>query len=123
MRRKDRTVETEFHSMITAFLFVVDEQYRAWGDEVVVTSGSEPGTRHGFTSLHYAKPCCAVDIRTWDKFQGRGDVPASTIQMTVICNVRDVFCKKHRIPKNWIDIILEDNHIHIEFQPKRQDAI
>lgn len=117
MKRKDPSVETEFHPTLTDFLFEVDVQYRAWNSELTITSGSESDARHSKTSLHYAKPCCAADIRTWTV----GDSADAAIQYRTLLGVRDSYCTHMQIPRNWIDIILESDHIHIEFQPKRQD--
>lgn len=116
MRTKDSTVETEFHPVITSFLFGVDAIYRNWGDELVITSGSEHTTKHGVNSLHYAKPACAADIRTWV----RAKVPDAKAQLEAITNWAANFCKRAGYPTNWIDVILESDHIHVEFQPKRK---
>lgn len=115
MRRKDNSVQTEFHSLFTAFLFDVDELYRSWGSELVITSGSESSTKHGFTSLHYATPAQAADIRTWET----GTTPAPIEQQEKLREVAAKFCKSYALPANWIEIILEPHHIHIEYQPKR----
>lgn len=117
MRIKDDSVETQFHPMLTSFLFRVDERYRLWGSEVIITSGSEPGTRHSRTSLHYATPAQAADIRTWET----NHVPNAEEQADELSVEARIFCEDHNIPRNWIEIILESDHIHIEYQPKRQD--
>ena len=59
---KHHKIEAEFHPRLTALLFILERQYRRWGSEMVVTSGSEQSTRHSRTSLHYAG--AAVDLRT-----------------------------------------------------------
>jgi len=120
MRRKDDSVECKFHPVLTAFLFPVDEAYRGWEDELVITSGSEASLHHKVTSLHYADPACAADIRTWDEEgQGRGTVPAPRAQQRCLIKLKDDFCVACGLPCSWIEIILESNHIHIEYQPKR----
>lgn len=119
MKRKDNTVQCKFHPMLNAFLWVIDDQYKRWKDELVITSGSEPYTRHGYTSFHYADPCCGADIRMWDRTQGRGRVPSPEQQVIVLEDIKDDFCVEHNMPDDWIEIILEGNHIHIEYQPKR----
>lgn len=119
MRRKDATVHTEFHPIITAFAFYIDDLYRAWGDELVVTSGSEPGTRHGYTSLHYATPCQAIDIRS----RKRAKVPGPHQQKPKLEECRNDFCDLRDMPRDWIEIILESNHFHIEYQPKRGEGV
>lgn len=115
MRVKDSSVETKFHPIITAALFCLDDLYRGWEDELVITCGSEHTARHSFTSLHYAIPGKAADIRIWQRKQ----VPNSKEQLAAIKDVLDVFCVYNKIPTNWLDVVLETTHIHIEFQPKR----
>ncbi len=117
MKRKDSTVETEFHPILTFFLTWVDEIYVEWGDHCIITSGSETSTRHSFTSLHYATPCQAADIRIWE----RNKVPNKRKQVARLQELVEEFCEFKKIPSNWIEVILESDHIHIEYQPKRQD--
>jgi len=122
MRRKDKTVECEFHPVLTEFLVEVDELYREWNDELVITSGSEQGTRHKLTSFHYATPGQAADSRTWDAVEhNRGTVPPPNIQHAAIEEKAIRFCLRKDIPANWIEVILEAFHIHIEYQPKRRN--
>ena len=124
MRRKNASVETEFHPVLTSFLFQVNELYRSWRDELVITSGSEPTRAHGYASLHYATPAQAADIRIWSmKAHKRGRVPSPATQYKTIKEAAVAFCVNHHIPTDWIDIILEKDHIHIEFQPKRPATI
>lgn len=120
MRRKDTSVHTEFHPTLTAFLFEVDDLYTLYGDEAVITSGSEVTARHGETSLHYATPAQAADLRSWDSGQGRARVPEPKVQVAALKELRDSFCTQYNIPAEWVEIILESDHIHIEYQPKRQ---
>jgi len=120
MRAKDSTVQCIFHPVITAFLFGINILYTSWGDELVITSGSEPETRHSYTSLHYATPCQAADIRTHQ----RAHVPSVHHQAIALREAADLYCDELGIPRDWIEIIVEhageDNeHIHIEYQPKR----
>jgi len=117
MRTKDNTVQCIFHPALTAFLFGVDLLYREWGDELEITSGSEPETIHGYKSLHYATPCCAADI----SIRIRVNVPEAMMQYTAIREAANIYCTELGIPTDWIDIILEDDHIHIEYQPKRRE--
>lgn len=122
MRTKDYTVETHFHPTLTAFLFDVDELYRVWEDEVVITSGSENIVHSTKTSLHHATPCQAADVRSWSHItHQRGIVPVPSVQMLQIKAARNRFCIINDIPAEWIEIILEPTHIHIEYQPKRID--
>ena len=119
MRIKDVSVEMEIHPTLTKFLFMLDDMYRGWGSELTITSGSEHTAKHGHTSLHYAKPGCAVDTRTWPIITPREQHIDANRQFLDTCLTRDVFCKIEGIPSSWIDIIHESNHLHIEYQPKR----
>ena len=122
MRIKNKSVQTEFHPVLTSFLFQVDDLYRSWRDEVVITSGSEHTARHGYRSLHYATPAQAADIRTWSmKIHKRGRVPSPAAQYKKLRELANTFCLSRGIPTDWIDVVLEKHHIHIEYQPKRID--
>lgn len=111
MKTKDSTVECQFHPRLTALLFELDTVYRGWDSELIITSGSELGARHSRTSLHYAG--CAADLRT------RGNLPEPIDQLRSIRIAATNYCADRWIPPNWIDIVLESDHIHIEYQPKR----
>lgn len=116
MKRKDLTVETEFHHILTAFLFEADELYRSWNSELILTSGSEQSTKHStITSLHHATPCQAADIRIWEI----EIVPSPVLQQISLIDIAEKFCNSNDIHISWLEIILESNHIHIEYQPKR----
>lgn len=115
MKTKDHTVETEFHPTLTAFLFEADITYRKWGSELIITSGSEQSAKHSRTSLHYATPAQAADIRIWQTYHE----PPADQQLDYLKATSAIFCRKLSIPTDWIDIILESDHIHIEYQPKR----
>ena len=111
MRRKDSTVECEFHPHLAHLLFLIDDWYRTQEfGELVVTSGSEKRARHGNGSLHYAG--CAVDTRTRNG--------PEVAQFNGITRVVTDFCIALGIPRNWVDVVLEANHIHTEYQPKRE---
>lgn len=123
MKRKDDSVETKFHPLLTCFLIESDEIYRKWGAELTITSGSEHTTRHSKTSLHYSDPCCAADIRSWavwDALNPEIKIEAKA-QAAALQGYAANFCTKYKIPTNWIEVILESDHIHIEYQPKRID--
>ena len=120
MRRKDQSVECVFDPTITELLFELDDLYQGWGDELVITSGSEAETRHGKNSLHYALPARAVDIRSWDnKRHNRGTVPVPQDQGDAIKYILAIMCTRQAIPTDWFEVYVEHHHIHIEFQPKR----
>ncbi|RLE96747.1 MAG: hypothetical protein DRJ63_10135 [Thermoprotei archaeon] len=126
MKTKDSSVETKFHPLLTSLLFSFDAMYRKWGGEITITSGSEHTTRHGKTSLHYATPACAVDTRIWDVIVSKGSLAGTIIhaqeQYEALLVMRDLFCKREGIPSSWIDVILEKDHIHTEYQPKREGS-
>lgn len=119
MQTKDASVECRFHPVITQLLFHLDEWYIAVDSELIITSGSEHTTHHSRNSFHYADPCCAVDIRSWDITCGI-EVYDDTRQYKTLARLAIEFCKKHSIPISWIEVILETDHIHIEYQPKRR---
>ncbi len=116
MKLKDTTVQCELHWILMDFLFRVDTQYRKWDSELIITSGSEESARHGIQSLHYAIPGCAVDVRTHQI----NNVPNAEVQRASLELVKEFYCEEKGIPDSWIEIILEKDHIHIEFQPKRK---
>lgn len=111
MRRKNVTVEMELHSELTNFLFLVNELYSDRNQELVITSGSESCTRHGYASLHYSG--CAVDIRTKN---GRLSIAEQALDLATLAKR---YCKDRGIPANWFDTVAEKDHIHLEYQPKR----
>ena len=111
MRTKDTTVETEFNPILTAYLFSLDAFIRKNTDdpdeEVVITAGSEHDQHHGRKSLHYNIPGQAAD--TWIPL-----IPFHRIRYHA-----DLFCESKHFPKDWIDLVLDPDHIHHEFQPKK----
>lgn len=73
--------------------------YSERGYECVVTSLVDG--KHSQTSLHYAG--CASDLRTYHVPEGdRAEIVAEI---------------KQRLGKHY-DVLLEDDHIHLEFQPR-----
>jgi len=124
MRTKDTTVECNFHPVLTQFLFAIDSNvYRPWGAEVVITSGSEPHIRHSRTSLHYATPCQAADIRSWSVTRTYGPPVTADEQLQAVTEEAEAYCHEFGIPTDWIEVIKESDHLHIEFQPKRLKGI
>ena len=120
MKTKDYSVECLFHPALTGFLFGIDQMYRdRWGEELIITSGSEPTTKHSYTSLHYATPCQAADIRSWQ----RGLVPSAEEQHKAITEAAILYCQSLGVPVDWMEVILESDHIHIEYQPKRREDL
>jgi len=77
------------------------------GSNTILTSGSEQSARHGVTSLHYSG--CAVDIRIRDPYKG--------VDLFDAKEAVDLLNKHLSID---FDVILESDHIHMEYQPKRR---
>lgn len=123
MRTKDTSVECLFHPALTGFLFGIDQMYRdRWGTELVITSGSEPQARHSYTSLHYATPCQAADTRSWDiEVRSTGQTITAEMQHAAMTDAAILYCQSLGVPVDWMEVILEKDHIHIEYQPKRRE--
>lgn len=84
-------------------LLVADRIYTKRGQRLVVTSLND-GT-HGLTSLHYAG--CAADLRT--KYFTPEEARDTVDELkTDLGNGPDY------------DVVLESDHIHVEWQPKRR---
>lgn len=89
------------YAMALAVMFVIiDEVYKKYGDEAIITSGIDG--KHSVGSLHYAG--AALDFRTREL--------SSENQQ----KVRDEI--KERLGDDF-DVILESNHLHVEWQPKQ----
>ena len=85
-------------------LVVADGVWAKHGQNLVITSLND--SRHSRTSLHYAGQ--AADLRT--RYFDDG------IKMRVADDLRDAMGDN----KNY-DIVVESDHIHMEYQPKRVD--
>lgn len=85
-------------------IFIADAIYLENGFDCVLTSVND--STHSKTSLHYSGN--AVDLRT-------REIPVSIIGK-IVEQLQDAL--------KWnYDVVLESNHIHIEYQPKRQYII
>lgn len=72
--------------------------------EAVITSGKDG--KHGANSLHYKG--LALDFRTFH-------LPGSYLGLAA----RDVHARAHaELKPRGFDVVLENDHIHIEFDPK-----
>lgn len=122
MKRKDSSVRTNFDPLLSEFLIEVDELYREWGSELTITSGGEHDARHSYTSLHYAEPARAADLRSWPikTRSGLNEKIDAAEQSEAIKNLAADFCARKAIPADWLEVILEKDHHHVEFQPKRR---
>lgn len=81
-------------------LMAAQRVYADLGASVILTSALEG--KHGYGSLHFAG--LAVDIRIKNLRAGEAKIAAS--------NIKEALGAQY-------DTVLEKNHIHIEFQPKR----
>jgi len=95
LKLKPGVIWTDMHPAIEASTFNVDNIYKELGSELVVTAGRDG--KHMEGSLHYVGR--AYDVRTW--------------------NLLDVIVQriKKELGPNF-DVVREDDHIHIEFDPK-----
>ncbi len=102
MRFKDDTIGLQnLQPQIVLALIIVDQVMKRAGQEALITSIND--ARHGKTSLHYNG--CAVDIRSrWFTH------PVQILAM----------CKEALGSSPDFDIILESDHYHLEYQPKRR---
>lgn len=105
MLREKRDTETSHVALIgmstplVLALMVCADVYAAFGYDCVVTSVTD--SKHGSTSLHYAGD--AIDLRT--KHLKEGDAVKIHAKIRYALN-RD------------FDVLLEGNHIHIEWQAR-----
>jgi flavodoxin len=77
---------------------VAEEIYKKFGAELVITSANDG--KHGDKTLHHKG--LALDLRTWN-LGGR--------EMQVAAEIRKALGKD-------FDVIVESDHIHLEYQPK-----
>lgn len=100
MRIKDSSVKIQGISTELLFaLLVSDQVYQETGQELVITSLNDG--KHSVTSLHYSGNAADIRIYRDGKDQQRRDMI------------------KERLGIDY-DVILESNHIHIEYQPRRR---
>ena len=101
MRLKDSVNPIGLRPELIVAIIVAAEAYEKAGREFVITSLND--STHSATSLHYAG--AAVDIRTRHLALGEPE------------QIRDYI--DERLPTDY-DVILEADHIHIEYQPRRR---
>lgn len=89
---------------LTLAMIVVESIFSTFGFEATITSVVDG--KHSRTSLHYAG--AAFDVRT-SNLVGRGE-PKEFSDM-----IREALTDE-------FDVVLESDHIHVEFQPKWQGA-
>lgn len=102
MRFKDNTLGFQNLSpQIVLALIVIDQVMHQFGKQAMITSIND--ATHSKTSLHYAG--CAVDIRSrWF------DNPRAVLET----------CQQALGNSEDFDMILESDHFHCEWQPKRR---
>ena len=81
-------------------ILVAEGVYNKYSTDLVLTS--VVGGRHSFTSLHYTG--CAFDIRTRELNPDHIEEIGEAIRQALTSEY---------------DVVVERDHIHIEFQPKR----
>jgi hypothetical protein len=86
---------------MVAALPAISAAFRTFGREAVVTSAAEPEARHRRGSLHYSG--LAIDLRI--RHLSPEDAPR------VADELRAALTQE-------FDVILESDHIHLEYQPK-----
>lgn len=101
MRLKDGVITTGIRPEIVVALVAADGVYARNGLELVVTSITDG--KHSLTSLHYAGS--AADLRT-------NNIPAQKREL-IAQQIRDALGSSPDY-----DVVLEDTHIHVEYQPK-----
>ena len=102
LRLKDDSVHLlNLQPQVLFALMVANDVYDQFGIDCVVTSANDGA--HSTTSLHYAGS--AVDLRIRN-FDNRDDAQEAAFIIADSLN-------KH------FDVLLEDDHIHIEYQPRR----
>jgi len=103
MRLKEGVKIQGVRSELILGLMVADEVYKNAGYELTITSLMD-GT-HSATSLHYSG--CAVDLRT-------RNISSDEQKKLIVVQM------KQKLGIDF-DVILESNHIHMEYQPRKGD--
>jgi len=103
MKFKDNTIGLQsLKPQLVLALIIVDQVMKECGQEAVITSIND-GT-HSRTSLHHDGG--GVDMRSWFF-----STPETVLAL----------CKLALGNNPDIDIILESDHFHMEYQPKQKD--
>lgn len=99
MRIKDNSVRVRGMGVeIAVALMIADQVYSKHGFDCVLTSADDGS--HSRTSLHYSGN--AIDLRRYYENFG-----------VVVEEIKKCLNKDY-------DVVLEGNHLHIEYQPKRR---
>lgn len=105
MRLKKGVSARGLTPQIALALMVADEVYREEGVECVITSLNDG--KHSRTSLHYCGQ--GADLRT-------RNLPNQAAKERVQFKIAE------RLGSDDYDVILESDHIHVEWQPKSASA-
>ena len=84
--------------MILAFV-IASHIYKEYGIDCVITEAT--GAKHSLGSLHYVG--FAIDLRTRDMSENMAEI--------IVTRLKEALGDQY-------DVVLESDHIHIEFQPK-----
>lgn len=99
MKLKDPSVSLiGVHWTMFKAALVAEQLYKKYGEEVVITSANDG--KHMPHSLHYLGK--AIDLRTWS-LNGREKKVADELRKA--------------LEKDY-DVVLEKDHIHVEWDPK-----
>lgn len=99
MKRKEGTKLSGITSEIVLALLLTERVYQKFGAELVITSLNDG--KHLTASLHYSGK--AFDARTRDIEPDKRKDLAEAV---------------HEALGNEFDVVLESDHLHVEFQPK-----
>jgi len=80
---------------------VANDVYKDYGKELVITSMAEG--RHSYGSIHFSENAIDTRTRYFDDFT----------KLAVADDIRT------RLGDDF-DVVVENNHLHIEYQPKRR---
>lgn len=100
MKLKDGVVWQDMHPKIEDARQLVEKVYEEFKTELVITSGRDG--KHGDNSLHYSGR--AMDTRTFN------------ILENLLKRLKEVLGSEY-------DIVLEKDHIHIEWDPNHDSQI
>lgn len=111
----NRNVNAHFRPVLTqALLHCVDPAcLEVLGYDSIITSGNDG--KHSRTSLHYSDS--SADIRIWTTPTSGTYISAAKAKKLAAL-IRKNLKKKYETTLLF-DVVIEETHLHIEFQPKR----
>lgn len=103
MKFKDSSIGFQsLKPQLVLALIAVDQVMKECGQEAIITSIND--ARHGESSLHYDGSAADIRSRTFNN-------PETVLAL----------CKQALGNSKDFDMILESDHFHLEYQPKRKD--